>query len=617
MQSVPGNREASLFNHSLSLCVGAHDGDTRSLEGATVSLSNACHKSPDLITPVFVNSSDAFQMESPGLLTHVECPDHTTQLFAMQVGSPGFSVQVECPDLPMQAECPGLTAKVESPFLSTAQALDMAKNVSMSVPASFVNASLKVGSNKETVSTSVSVQTVARRRRAVRIAAVFPGDGRGGDHQNGGGHREEERGDNQKEGGGHQEERGDHQKEGGGHQEERGDHQEERGDHQKEEGGDCQKEKGGDPARFPEQHDSKLARYQKEGVELTQCQEDRVKLMMCEKEGVELTQCQEDCAEATWCPQVGVEPTMCQLEELSWCQREGRAAHIRLQEGSTVSVDPQDLQSAQYKMLQGSGIDCGTGEDTLILPNLFSALPELESDSSVCVSSVPDPSLLHSYSSCKSSFCLSVGSAPDLLDQPNGREEEEPSNSRGEEEEGSRDVSLQDKSNDQPPSLLQDYCTRVEVESGMFSTSQSCTCELLPALYAPAMYSSESPAQPNQLDWSFSPVHHTDGMSMEPMWNVRCGGPGMGDCGSLEGSGVGVESDALSPGHRGVALENSVPPTRDGCCIPLQPRPPPEGVGNCGGATGGRGAESAALGDLKRTATKLQVSVSCQVGFDK
>ena len=633
---MPSNGEMSLFNSdvetNLSMCVDVNDRDTRRLVNNRASAS-------------------AFQMESPALLTQMESPYHPTQLPVTQMGSPGFSVQTECP---MQAECSGLTANVESPCLSTTQLVssDMETNVCMSVPASFLNASLQVGSNKEAVSTHVSLQTVARRRRAVRIAAVFPGDEKGGGRQRGEG-----------------------------------------------------------PTMFPEQ-DVEPARCSQGCVETT---EDHVKLARCQKEGVEPRQCQEDCAEATRCPQEGIEPTGCQLggTELSWFQREDPAP-IRLQEGDTLSgmpEDPQHPKSAQqdpksaqqdpksaqqdpksaqqdpksaqqdpksaqqdpksaqqdpksaqqdpksaqqdpksaqqdpksaqqdpksaqqdpksaqqdpksaHERFQGSRLDYGTSVDPLILPDSFSEVSlEAESDSSICVSSsVPDPSLSHSCSSCESTLCLSVGCAPNSLDQTNGREENEPSNGKEEESElsshreeeerlpGSCGISRQDHSIDRFPKLFQACPRRAEMGVGTCSTHQSSNVSTseLPSLSVSALCSSDVSvplAQPNELDLlSPQPMRHA---------GVQFGTrePGMGGCGS-PGPGVWAESDLLSPEHSTATLDNSVF-TMDKHCVLSQPCPH-EGVADWSDSAG-RSAmcsvASACLDDLKRTATKLQVS---------
>ena len=589
VQSMPSNGEMSLFNSdvetNLSMCVDVNDRDTRRL------VTNR-------------TSASAFHMESPALLTQMESPYHPTQLPVTQMGSPGFSVQTECSDLPMQAECPGLTANVESPCLSTTQFVssDMETNVCMSVPASFLNASLQVGSNKEAVSTPVSLQTVARRRRAVRIAAVFPGDEKGGGIVSVG--------------------------------------------HQRGEGPTMFPEQDVEPARCSQgcvettEDHVKLARCQKESVEPRQCQEDCAEATRCQKEGVEPRQCQEDCAEATRCPQEGIEPTGCQLggTELSWFQREGPAP-IRLQEGDTLSVmpeDPQDPKSAQqdpksaHERFRGSRVDYGTSVDPLILPDSFSEVSlEAESDSSICVSSsVPDPSLSHSCSSCESTLCLSVGCAPNSLDQTNGREENEPSNgkeeeselsSRREEEErlpGSCGISRQDHSIDRFPTLFQACPRRAEMGVGTRSTHQSSNVSTseLPSLSVSALCSSDVSvplAQPNELGLlSPQPMHHA---------GVQFGtqGPGMGGCGS-PGPGVWAESDLLSPEHSTATVDNSVFTmaldnsvfTMDKHCVLLQPCPH-EGVADWGDSAG-RSAmcsvASACLDDLKRTATKLQVS---------
>ncbi|KAL5460511.1 hypothetical protein EMCRGX_G033962 [Ephydatia muelleri] len=572
VQSMPSNGEMSLFNSdvetNLSMCVDVNDRDTRRLVNNRASAS-------------------AFQMESPALLTQMESPYHPTQLPVTQMGSPGFSVQTECP---MQAECSGLTANVESFCLSTTQFVssDMETNVCMSVPASFLNASLQVGSNKEAVSTHVSLQTVARRRRAVRIAAVFPGDEKGGGIVSVG------------------------------------------------------RQRGEGPTMFPEQ-DVEPARCSQGCVETT---EDHVKLARCQKEGVEPRQCQEDCAEATRCPQEGIEPTGCQLggTELSWFQREDPAP-IRLQEGDTLSgmpEDPQHPKSAQqdpksaqqdpksaqqdpksaHERFQGSRLDYGTSVDPLILPDSFSEVSlEAESDSSICVSSsVPDPSLSHSCSSCESTLCLSVGCAPNSLDQTNGREENEPSNGKEEESElsshreeeerlpGSCGISRQDHSIDRFPKLFQACPRRAEMGVGTCSTHQSSnvfTSEL-PSLSVSALCSSDVSvplAQPNELDLlSPQPMRHA---------GVQFGTrePGMGGCGS-PGPGVWAESDLLSPEHSTATLDNSVF-TMDKHCVLSQPCPH-EGVADWSDSAG-RSAmcsvASACLNDLKRTATKLQADL--------
>ena len=234
---------------------------------------------------------------------------------------------------------------------------------------------------------------------------------------------------------------------------------------------------------------------QVEGIDQAGCQVEGADQAGCQVEGVDQVGCQVECVDQAGCQVEGVDQAGCQVEGVDQvgCQVEGTD-----QAGCQVeSIDPEPARCDESMGYQEGPVSFGAPEDLMSghaellssrskgdmsVDSLLSseASQESKTESSVCLSTVPDGSL-EAHSSCESCQYAGCCTLPPLQLSQSGIQERE-SGEDEDERSGPFGVCQQGHLDDVRSASPEEH-TSVELESGTSGTSQS-NRDLTPELSA-------------------------------------------------------------------------------------------------------------------------------------